>query len=679
MEKSRDTLLGFKQKEKDLYKQMNVINNPLLIYVFLQSLHKQQEPFQALKLADKILEKHPAHIETIHIKALNLLIQKREKEAFELVNHHLFKNLSSLLLWKTLGLLHKNQRNYEEARKCFMNAKKYQKQGEEKTKYKVDEELSNNYLLMKNYEAYTDLRRVLLQESSMNIANWLCLAMGLYLQGKKLEALEVCQSFEKSLSSTKKKLTTYQKNSLTMLEVRILEELGQYQKAIYLLNLPNRVIDKLGLYERLARLYHLAGDTGNAALNLGLCVSINPANNKYYEQFLEMGGIKDVTYATELSAEDQQKVLEYVKHYEEKQDLKAFVMKYLTGERFESNFEDYSQKMIPKQSPAYLLQIKGLYAQNKNTAGRIQSIEKILVQFLEKDPSNLWAKIYLAQHYQLAAQKDKAQTHINEILNLNVTEADQFLVLARTLREIGNLEKAGELGEKARELDLSDRYFSTFSAKFQLSLGNIEKAHEIMLPFSTMPVTKEFNSFILQTLWYEVALGKAYQKAKNYKKALQTYDYVVDHFVQYEKSFNMIHTYNLGHFNLEAYIQMIETGNNMYHNKYAVKATIGIIECLNEIAGKRDQEIENVKADRAKWLESAEYKQLKVEEKRKRESDDYEFNLDTHGFDIYSQYLESIPKKFVEHVQQVVDQNKDDQDLFKTVKSCQGLQDKIKF
>lgn len=47
-------------------------------------------------------------LETINIKAVNLQIQKREKEAFDLVNQVLMKNLSSTLMWKTLGVLHKN-------------------------------------------------------------------------------------------------------------------------------------------------------------------------------------------------------------------------------------------------------------------------------------------------------------------------------------------------------------------------------------------------------------------------------------------------------------------------------------------------------------------------------------------------------------------------------------------
>lgn len=53
-------------------------------------------------------------------------------------------------------------------------------------------------------------------------------------------------------------------------------------------------------------------------------------------------------------------------------------MKYLTGEKFEDNFTAYADKMIPKQSPAFLTQIRGIYLQNKNSAKRIQSIEKVL-------------------------------------------------------------------------------------------------------------------------------------------------------------------------------------------------------------------------------------------------------------------------------------------------------------
>lgn len=53
----------------------------------------------------------------------------------------------------------------------------------------------------------------------------------------------------------------------------------------------------------------------------------------------------------------------------------------------------------------------------------------------------------------------------------------------------------------------------------------------------------------------------------------------------------MIHTYNLGHFNLEAYVQMVHAADNMLHNKYAVNAAIGIVESLSDLDKDNNTEL----------------------------------------------------------------------------------------
>ena len=61
---------------------------------------------------------------------------KKKTEAFELIKKALFKNLANFTCWHVYGILHRSNkfliffnhnRNYDEARKAYLNALKYDK------------------------------------------------------------------------------------------------------------------------------------------------------------------------------------------------------------------------------------------------------------------------------------------------------------------------------------------------------------------------------------------------------------------------------------------------------------------------------------------------------------------------------------------------------------------------
>lgn len=82
---------------------------------------------------------------------------------------------------------------------------------------------------------------------------------------------------------------------------------------------------------------------------------------------------------------------------------------------------------------------------------------------------------------------------------------------------------------------------------------------------------------------------------------------------------------------------MIHAHENMYKNKYAVNAAIGLVECLTDLEKNKESEIAKAKEELVKWQESADYKSLQTEQKKRRENDDYEFNIDPHGHETYLQ------------------------------------------
>lgn len=64
------------------------------------------------------------------MKALNMNSLKKKTEAFELIKKALFKNLANFTCWHVYGILHRSNKNFDEARKAYLNALKYDKENQ---------------------------------------------------------------------------------------------------------------------------------------------------------------------------------------------------------------------------------------------------------------------------------------------------------------------------------------------------------------------------------------------------------------------------------------------------------------------------------------------------------------------------------------------------------------------
>jgi peptide alpha-N-acetyltransferase len=135
---------GFKQKEKSLFNQV-------------LSLYDNKQFKQSLKNCEFVLEKHPDHPETLAMKALNMNAMKKKTEAFDWIKKALFKNLGNFTCWHVYGILHRGNKNYDEARKAYLNALRY-----DAGNANVLRDLGQLQVHLRDYEAYAETRRQLL-------------------------------------------------------------------------------------------------------------------------------------------------------------------------------------------------------------------------------------------------------------------------------------------------------------------------------------------------------------------------------------------------------------------------------------------------------------------------------------------------------------------------------------
>ena len=73
-----------------------------------------------MKAADQILTSFPNHGETLSMKALVTNCLEQKAEAYELAKRGLKLDIKSHVCWHVLGLLHRSDRNYKEAIKCYL-------------------------------------------------------------------------------------------------------------------------------------------------------------------------------------------------------------------------------------------------------------------------------------------------------------------------------------------------------------------------------------------------------------------------------------------------------------------------------------------------------------------------------------------------------------------------------
>ena len=167
------------------------------------------------------------------MRALNLNAMKRRAEAFEYIKQALFKNLGNFTCWHVYGILHRSNKNYDEARKAYLNALKY-----DPANQNVLRDLGNLQVQLRDYAGYAETRRQLLVAKSSVHVNWVTYAVALYLSKDYTRALEVLASFEKTLKEDKnsEKLKKHDKSEVALFEARIHEAMGNHKKAIEILS-----------------------------------------------------------------------------------------------------------------------------------------------------------------------------------------------------------------------------------------------------------------------------------------------------------------------------------------------------------------------------------------------------------------------------------------------------------
>lgn len=230
---------------------------------------------KGVKAADSILKKHPDHGETLCMKGLTLSYLDRKEEAYDLVRRGLKNDLRSHVCWHVFGLLYRQDRDYQEAVKCYRQALRIDPEN-----IQILRDLSLLQIHRRDVEGFAATRRKLLQAKPSNRLNWVGYAISEHLC-KNFEFAWTCiENYEKAFKEDG--ASDYENSELYLYKATIMEEAGKYEEALESLKQHEKqIVDKLGLMEMKGRLCLFLQRYSDAAELFGRLVKVNPEHHTY--------------------------------------------------------------------------------------------------------------------------------------------------------------------------------------------------------------------------------------------------------------------------------------------------------------------------------------------------------------------------------------------------------------
>ena len=183
--------------------------------------------------------------------------------------------------------------------------------------------------------------------------------------------------------------------------------------------------------------------------------------------------------------------------------------------------------------------------------------------------------------------------------------------------------------DKARMLDVGDRYLNAKTAKIYLRSGDIEKNSELMKEFVSDPLTEE-NIKFTETLWYLNECGGAFLIKKNIIRSHYCFRNVINVFLAIIKDQVDFYNFCLRRNMLKDLYHTIVFLNGIAKNKYVIQALIKIDIIYNYLkANENNKELEE--------------KFIKEYEKMKEE-----YSIKEYLFKNITELVKTIEKDFYE-------------------------------
>ena len=650
---------------------------------------------EALTSIEKILKKFPNHGETLCMKGLVVrhhvepmkkkkdwknTEEERRMRAHDLVSRGVKNHVGSHVCWHVYGLLHKADRNYKEASKCYSQALKI-----DPGNWLVWRDLAQARLMSREMNEYVDARKKMFelkmgQPGSSDRANQI--VIGLYASEKWEECLEMLNEFEKyekldvnrrngELLAKKMDVPEpsyedkFQESEMLLLKAAVLEKTEKLDECIELLeNEKKNIVDDVARLSQLCRLKIAKGDlTGAKDIAEKSLINRIPDNEKFHELMHESMQLKESKFVSlvdppmKRNEEDVARLKTLYDALQTKHAKSSVCKRYPLqivndSNEFESLLAKYIQKPLRKGVPSLFADISSLYGGIHDEEKSIGKVLKAAAESLKKSgkfPNAPEAEVkpketyryalnMLAMHHAKIGNFDEALKCIDEAIDTKDENNDErekvlefHLNKSRFLKRAGDLEGAYEESEIARNMDLADRYINSISVKRAFQCGKFREAERLATLFTRDAENYKTNLFDMQCNWYAYEAGHSHEKfEKNIGRALKYYREIRTHCEQVIEDQIDFHRYCVNvKRTLRSFLDTMKMCDNIYASEWFKKAARrAILICVDMHDDPVEKKKERVEARLSKLDQEERKKERqkmrKEEEKKEKEVESFE-------------------------------------------------------
>ncbi|KAM0488648.1 hypothetical protein ACHAP7_000690 [Fusarium lateritium] len=539
---------------------------------------------RGLKSAELILKKHPKHGDTTAMKALILNAQGKTEEAFTLGKEALTMDMKSHICWHVYGLLHRANKNFEEAIKAYKFALRLEPESGQ-----IQRDLAILQIQCRDYQGYISSRTAMLQARPQIRQSWTALAIAHHLSGNPAEAEKVMNTYEETLKTKPSKFDN-EHSEAVMYKNSLIAEQGDYERALEHLNTSAKQnLDRLAVMEARAEYLHKLDKKEEAAKAYRALIDRNTEHPVYYEKLLEV---------LEVPKEDAKARKAIFDEYAEKSPrcdaARRLPLDFLTGDDFKQAANEYLTLMLNKGVPSTFANLKHLYSDSsKKDTLREQAENYLNSQSSDsesKDKGEAAALYYLAQHYNYYLSRDlaKATEYIDKAIEKDPKSVDFSMTKARIIKHGGNLQEASKAMDRARKLDLKDRYINTKAAKYQLRNNENDKALKTVGLFTRAETVGGPLADLLdmQSVWFLTEDGEAYARQGNVALALKRFQQIFNIFDVWQEDQFDFHSFSLRKGQIRAYIDMMRWENHVRDHPFFSRAALDAVEVYLKLADK---------------------------------------------------------------------------------------------
>lgn len=517
------------------------------------------------------------------MKALIINSQGHSEEAFVLAKEALKHDMKSHICWHVYGLLYRSVKNVEEAVKAYKYALKLEPESQQ-----IQRDLALLQMQMRDYQGYVQSRRAILQSRTQLRQNWTALAVAQHLSGDLVHAERTLTAYEETLKSPPPKTDT-EHSEAVLYKNMIIAEMGDTERALEHLDAVSKNnLDRTAVMEMRARYLLKLGRMDEAEKAYRALLDRNGEYRDYYYGLQAALGLK-------ITDVDSLKTLyeDFAQKSPRGDAARRIPLDFLEGERFREAANRYLQHMLLKGVPSTFANVKALYF-DKTKRDTIQELVENYaagknlpqvngsadVQVNGDKPSKFDSSVryFLAQHYNYYLSRDleKAMNIVDEMITSSPESVDYHMTKARILKHCGNIQKASEIMEYARSLDIRDRYINTKAAKYQLRNNDNVAALANMSKFTRNEAIGGHLGDLhdMQCMWYITEDGEAYLRRGNLGLALKRFTSIYNIFEIWQEDQFDFHSFSLRKGLIRAYVEMIRWEDHLREHPFFSRAAI---------------------------------------------------------------------------------------------------------